>query len=75
MNFFKRQKIAHVVRTVQHFQQTPYAFQIVPIIKEFFSSIVVLDEEEGYELSLQREQKQVKAKRMIDVDAKSDSTE
>ena len=59
INFDKRRRIATVIKEIKQYQQTPYNFNVVPVIKGFLlAGGEYVDENECYKLSLLREPKE-----------------
>ncbi|XP_031336878.1 ras-specific guanine nucleotide-releasing factor 2-like isoform X2 [Photinus pyralis] len=56
LNFAKMRMIAHVIREIRHFQQTPYKIDlIVKVANYLLDTSLLMDEEELYGLSLEIE--------------------
>lgn len=55
VNFFKRERVAQVIKAIQSFQKTPYFFVRIPGLVQYISEYAVLDEEALYAASLEVE--------------------
>eukprot|EP00824_Muranothrix_gubernata_P007943 TRINITY_DN20163_c0_g1_i1.p1 TRINITY_DN20163_c0_g1~~TRINITY_DN20163_c0_g1_i1.p1 ORF type:complete len:655 (-),score=139.04 TRINITY_DN20163_c0_g1_i1:528-2492(-) len=55
INIYKRSKIAEVIRDIQQYQQTPYNLVPLPVVEEQLRGLKPYDDDQLYELSLQRE--------------------
>ncbi|KAK4871680.1 hypothetical protein RN001_015804 [Aquatica leii] len=56
LNFAKMRMIAHVIREIRHFQQTPYKIDLIRKVANYLlDTSLLIDEEELYSLSLQIE--------------------
>lgn len=56
LNFSKMRMIAHVIREIRHFQQTPYKIDHIPKVTSYLlDSTLLLDDDELYSRSLQIE--------------------
>ncbi|XP_026480940.1 ras-specific guanine nucleotide-releasing factor 2-like [Ctenocephalides felis] len=56
LNFSKMRMIAHVIREIRHFQQTPYKIENIPKVTNYLlDASLLLDDDELYRLSLQIE--------------------
>ncbi|KAL9698389.1 hypothetical protein quinque_001830 [Culex quinquefasciatus] len=56
LNFSKMRMIAHVIREIRHFQQTPYKIDHIPKVTSYLlDTSLLLDDDELYQKSLQIE--------------------
>ncbi|KAF5272851.1 hypothetical protein FQR65_LT00447 [Abscondita terminalis] len=56
LNFAKMRMIAHVIREIRHFQQTPYKVELIRKVANYLlDTSLLMDEEELYSLSLEIE--------------------
>ncbi|XP_071449632.1 ras-specific guanine nucleotide-releasing factor 1-like isoform X1 [Hetaerina americana] len=56
LNFSKMRMIAHVIREIRHFQQTPYKIELIPKVTNYLlDPSLLLDDEELYRMSLEIE--------------------
>lgn len=56
LNFSKMRMIAHVIREIRHFQQTPYKIDHIPKVTSYLlDSSLLMDDDELYSRSLQIE--------------------
>ncbi|XP_044256640.1 ras-specific guanine nucleotide-releasing factor 2-like isoform X2 [Tribolium madens] len=56
LNFSKMRMIAHVIREIRHFQQTPYKIELIPKVANYLlDSSLLMDDEELYNTSLEIE--------------------
>jgi len=63
INFDKRRRVATVIKEIKQYQQTPYCFSAVPIIKGFLlAGGEYVDENKCYKLSCELEPRDAKAK-------------
>ena len=59
LNFAKMRMIAHVIREIRHFQQTPYKIEHAPKASNYLRDpSLLLDDDQLYKLSLLIEPKQ-----------------
>jgi len=58
INYDKRRRIAHIIKSINNYQHTPYSFNVVPIIKGYLlAGGEYVDENKCYKLSLAIEPK------------------
>ncbi|XP_031780546.1 ras-specific guanine nucleotide-releasing factor 2 isoform X5 [Nasonia vitripennis] len=56
LNFSKMRMIAHVIREIRHFQQTPYKIELITKVTNYLlDSSLLLEEEDLYRMSLEIE--------------------
>ncbi|XP_075210397.1 ras-specific guanine nucleotide-releasing factor 1-like [Lycorma delicatula] len=56
LNFSKMRMIAHVIREIRHFQQTPYKIDLITKVTNYLlDSSLLLDDDDLYKMSLQIE--------------------
>ncbi|XP_048505314.1 ras-specific guanine nucleotide-releasing factor 2-like isoform X3 [Athalia rosae] len=56
LNFSKMRMIAHVIREIRHFQQTPYKIELITKVTDYLlDPSLLLEEEEMYRMSLEIE--------------------
>ncbi|XP_012281932.1 ras-specific guanine nucleotide-releasing factor 2 [Orussus abietinus] len=56
LNFSKMRMIAHVIREIRHFQQTPYKIELIPKVANYLlDTALLLEEEDLYRMSLEIE--------------------
>lgn len=55
INWFKRKCLAQVIKEIQQYQQKPYCFEEVHFIQDYLLNYIPLDENEAYNVSLLRE--------------------
>ncbi|XP_044728082.1 ras-specific guanine nucleotide-releasing factor 1-like [Chrysoperla carnea] len=56
LNFSKMRMIAHVIREIRHFQQTPYKIELITKVTNYLlDTSLLLDDDELYRLSLEIE--------------------
>ncbi|XP_056645864.1 ras-specific guanine nucleotide-releasing factor 2-like [Diorhabda sublineata] len=56
LNFSKMRMIAHVIREIRHFQQTPYKIELIQRVANYLlDTTIIMDDEELYSTSLELE--------------------
>ncbi|XP_043277433.1 ras-specific guanine nucleotide-releasing factor 2-like isoform X2 [Venturia canescens] len=56
LNFSKMRMIAHVIREIRHFQQTPYKIDLIPKVSNYLlDPTLLLEEDDLYRMSLEIE--------------------